>query len=107
MKSFINYFTRKYLDKKSPWFEGANLIGPSTSNGIERFNLECKNTYWRSIQNDVIVFMNKCCVILNYVGETINPCFMYPGLIKIPYDENISKFKLLGPVAENCNLFLF
>ena len=82
------------MDKKSACFEGANLIGPSTSNGIERFNLECKNTYWRNIQTDVIAFMIKCWVILNYTEETINPCFMYPGLVKIPFDENIAKFKL-------------
>ena len=104
---FLDYFTRQYLDKNSAWYEGANLIGPSTSNGIERFNLECKNTYWKAIQTDVIAFMNKCCMILNYVEETTYPCFLYPGLIKTPYNESIAKFKLLGSIGENCNLFLF
>ena len=42
---FVYYFEKQYIKKNNQWLEGAGLFAPSTSNGIERFNLEIKNTY--------------------------------------------------------------
>ena len=42
---FLDYFEKQYIKKNNQCFEGPGLFAPSTSNGIERFNLEIKNNY--------------------------------------------------------------
>ena len=56
LSSFLDYFEKKYIKENNQWFERTGLFAPSTSNGIERFNLEIKNNYFKHTKVSILDF---------------------------------------------------
>lgn len=43
-KDFVQYFKTQWVDANANWYEGAQLLAPSTNNAIEAFNRVLKDT---------------------------------------------------------------